>query len=134
MRHTYFWVKIGWVPPYLAVFRHFSQNFANFANFYKCFTLFKGQKIVFFPKVNQIWSSTRKKIKNSSSSFFKKGGGGGGSNPRWQMSSFFYFFLMKASLIYPNLFCPKTRGLNASSGKSNRYYPLTPLPGTVVYW
>ena len=22
LRHTYFWVKIGWVPPYLAVFRH----------------------------------------------------------------------------------------------------------------
>ena len=35
-------------------------------------------------------------------------------------------------IIYPNLFCPKTRVLNASSGKSNWYYPLTPLPGTVT--
>ena len=76
MRHTYFWVKIGWVPPYLAVFRHFSQNFANFENFYKCFTLFKGQKIFFFQK----WPKY-------------------GLDDKWQMSSFFIFFLMKASLM-----------------------------------
>ena len=28
MRHTYFWVKMGWVPPYLAFFKciHFSRG------------------------------------------------------------------------------------------------------------
>ena len=45
-----------------AVFRHFSQIFANFANFYKCLH-FSGAKNIFFPKVTQIWSSTRKKNK-----------------------------------------------------------------------
>ena len=53
---------------------------------------------IFFPKVTQIWSSTRKKNKKYFVIFFQNRGGRGGSNPRWQMSSFFYFFLMKASL------------------------------------
>ena len=50
MRHTYFWVKIGWVPPYLAIFRHFSWNFANFENFYNCLHFSRGKKIFFFQK------------------------------------------------------------------------------------
>ena len=37
------------------------------------FTFFKGQKIFFFPKVTQIWSNTRKKIKRKN-----RGGGEGG--------------------------------------------------------
>ena len=66
-------MKIGWVPHYLATFRHFSRNFANLENFYKCLHFSRGKKYSFFPKVTQIWSNTRKKIKRKN-----RGGGEGG--------------------------------------------------------
>ena len=35
------------LPPFLAIFRFYPQNFANSENFYKCFPLSRGGKIFF---------------------------------------------------------------------------------------
>ena len=59
---------------------------------------FQRAKNIFFPKLTQIWSSTRKKIKKEFVIFFHNRGGEGGGQTRDDKCHL--FFLMKASLIH----------------------------------
>ena len=54
-RHTHFLVKMGGYPhAYLAIFRNFHPNFANYETFYKCFELSRQKKTFFFQSIFNI--------------------------------------------------------------------------------
>ena len=63
------------------------KPFSGILSVFEVFNTFQGAKNIFFLKVNQIWSITRKKIKNSLSSFFHNRGG-----VKPEMTNVIYFF------------------------------------------